>query len=105
MKKRLLAGSALAAAIAMAWAAKDPVIMTVNGVDIPLSEFEYLYHKNNLQQAVPQTVEEYAELFKLYKMKAAEGRALGLDTTADFRSEMEKYRLELAMPYMNGIAS
>ena len=105
MKKRLLAGSALAAAIAMAWAAKDPVIMTVNGVDIPLSEFEYLYHKNNLQQAVPQTVEEYAELFKLYKMKAAEGRALGLDTTADFRSEMEKYRLELAMPYMTDSTS
>lgn len=104
MKKRLLAGSALTAAIAIAWAAKDPVVMTVNGVDVPLSEFEYLYHKNNLQQVVPQTVEEYAELFKLYKMKAAEGKALGLDTTADFRSEMEKYRYELALPYMTDSA-
>ncbi len=99
MKKQLLAGSALAA-VALAWAAKDPVIMTVNGVDVPLSEFEYLYHKNNLQQAIPQSVEEYAELFKLYKIKAAEGKALGLDTTAEFRSDMEKYRLELAEPYM-----
>ena len=25
----------------------DPVIMTVNGVDVPRSEFEYSYNKNN----------------------------------------------------------
>ncbi len=34
-------------------AAKDPVIMTVNGVDVPKSEFEYLYHKNSQQQINP----------------------------------------------------
>jgi len=39
MKKQLLAGSAIAA-VALAWAAKDPVLMTVNGIDVPLPVVE-----------------------------------------------------------------
>lgn len=60
--------------MALAFAAKDPVIMTVNGVDVPRSEFEYLYNKNSQQQINPQTLEEYVEMFKLYKMKVADAR-------------------------------
>ena len=39
MKTYLLVGAGIGLC-AMAWAAKDPVIMTVNGVDVPKSEFE-----------------------------------------------------------------
>ena len=49
MKVKLLACTLLGAA-ALALAAKDPVLMKINGKDVKLSEFEYLFHKNNKQQ-------------------------------------------------------
>ena len=99
MKKLFMAGGALAA-VAACWAAKDPVIMTVNGVDVPLSEFEYLYRKNSRQQLEPQPLSEYVEMFKLYKLKVADAIADRLDTLPSFKKEMEQYRADLAAPYM-----
>ena len=99
MKNKILVGVGLSAC-AIAWAAKDPVIMTINGVDVPKSEFEYLYHKNSQQQLAPQPLEEYAEMFKVYKLKVADAKACGLDTTESFRKEMQQYRRELAAPFM-----
>ncbi len=101
MNNKILAGTALSACALIAWAAKEPVVMTVNGVDVPRSEFEYLYHKNTQQQQLdPQPIEEYAEMFKLYKMKVADALAEKLDTAASFRKEMEKYRHDLAEPFL-----
>ena len=99
MKKTVAAGLG-ACAVALAFAAKDPVIMTVNGVDVPKSEFEYLYNKNSQQQINPQTLDEYVEMFKLYKMKVADARAEGIDTTTAFLKETEQYRHDLAAPYL-----
>lgn len=99
MKKTVAAGLG-ACAIALAFAAKDPVIMKVNGVDVPKSEFEYLYNKNSQQQINPQTLDEYVEMFKLYKMKVADARAEGIDTMASFKQETEQYRHDLAAPYL-----
>ena len=87
-------------AFALALAAKEAVVMTVNGVDVPKSEFEYLYHKNSQQQMSPQPIEDYVELFKLYKLKVADARAEGLDTVETFKKEMEQYRHDLAAPYL-----
>ena len=42
MKNKLMTAVGLFGAAALAWAAKDPVLMTVNGIDVPKSEFEYL---------------------------------------------------------------
>lgn len=99
MKTTILLGAGTLAC-ALAWAAKDPAIMTVNGVDVPKSEFEYLYHKNSQQQLAPQPLEEYVEMFKNYRLKVADALAAGIDTTASFRQEMEQYRSDLAAPYM-----
>lgn len=99
MRNKILVGAGMTAFIA-AWAAKDPVVMTVNGVDVPRSEFEYLYHKNSKQQLTPQPLEEYAEMFRIYKLKVADAKASGLDTLETFRNEMAQYRRELAEPYM-----
>lgn len=46
MKSKFYVATALSIC-ALALGAKDAVIMTVNGVDVPKSEFEYLYHKNS----------------------------------------------------------
>lgn len=100
MKKKIVIPFGLAAC-GLAWAAKDPVIMTVNGVDVPKSEFEYLYNKNSKQQIEPQSLEDYVETFKVYKLKVADARAHGLDTAASYVKETMQYRDELAAPYLN----
>lgn len=101
MKKQLIAAS-LAGAAFLAITAKnaDPTLMTVAGKDVPLSEFEYLYHKNNSQQAQPQSIDEYVGMFINYKMKVADAEAAGIDTTAAFREEFTKFRNDLAEPYL-----
>lgn len=103
MKKHLIPMAAVAAAIISATAANrqsDPIVMTVNGKDIKQSEFEYLYKKNNLQQVAPQTIDEYVDMFVVYKLKVADAEAAGLDTTAAFRDEFNGYCAELSAPYM-----
>lgn len=97
--RKSLFGACLVVAMAPA-EAKDPVVMTVNGDKVLKSEFEYFYRKNARQQSEPMTPAEYAELFKVYRMKVAEAKAAGLDTVAKFRNEMERYRHELAEPYL-----
>lgn len=95
--------AAIAAAIVTATAATrqaDPVVMTVNGKDIRQSEFEYLYNKNNLQQVTPQTIDEYVDMFVVYKLKVADAEAAGIDTTAAFRDEFNGYCAELSAPYL-----
>ncbi|MDE6022969.1 MAG: peptidylprolyl isomerase, partial [Muribaculaceae bacterium] len=94
MATMLLAGGAISGF------AKDEVIMTVNGVDIPRSEFEYLYHKNQQQQIEPQTLDNYTEMFKIYKLKVADALDQKIDTLPSFRKEMEQYRYDLAEPYL-----
>ncbi|MDE5872120.1 MAG: peptidylprolyl isomerase, partial [Muribaculaceae bacterium] len=100
MNRKHIAAIAVLAASAFSASAKEEVVMTVNGVDVPRSEFEYLYHKNQQQQVDPQTLDEYAEMFKIYKLKVADALSKGLDTLPAFRKEMDQYRADLAAPYM-----
>lgn len=103
MKKKSFIISAIAcAAILSASASKntDPVVMTINGKDIRQSEFEYLYNKNNLQQLAPQTIEEYIDMFVVYKLKVADAEAAGLDKTEAFKKEFDGYCADLSRPYM-----
>ena len=100
MNRKHIAAIAVLAASAFSASAKDEVVMTVNGVDVPRSEFEYLYHKNQQQQVDPQTLDEYAEMFKIYKLKVADALSQRLDTMQAFQKEMRQYRADLAAPYM-----
>jgi len=100
MKAKLLICSLLLGTTILAFAAKDPVIMTINGKDIKLSEFEYLYNKNNQQQVEPESLEQYIERFVLYKQKVADAEAAGIDTTQAFLKEFQGYEKELSSPYL-----
>ena len=86
--------------VAFAASKKDPVLMKVDGKPVTLSEFEYMYHKNNQQQVAQQPLEKYLDMFTTYKLKVADAEAAGIDTTAAFKKEYEGYRNELAMPYL-----
>ena len=48
----------------------DPTLMKINGKDIPLSEFEYIYNKNNTNNVLDKkTLDEYVDLFVNFKLK------------------------------------
>lgn len=100
--KKIIVPIALAAVGAVLWAKapKDPVIMTIDGQPVSLSEFEYLRNKNAGQQLEEETLEQYLDRFINYKLKVTQARHEGLDTTTSFRQEYGKYRKELAQPYL-----
>lgn len=84
----------------LAVAAKDPVLMKINGKDVHLSEFEYLYNKNSQQQIEKETLDQYVERFVNYKLKVADAEAERIDTLPSFKAEFEGYRTDLAKPYL-----
>lgn len=82
----------------------DPVLMTVNNKPVKLSEFEYLYQKNNAQQLTIQPVEEYLDLFVVYKLKVADAEAAGIAENDAFVNEFAGYRRDLSEPYLTNQA-
>lgn len=104
MKKGLIFGAIIGTALA-AFAAKDPVIMRINGKDIKLSEFEYLYQKNNKQQIEKESLDQYVDRFVIYKLKVAEAEDMKLDTLQSFIKEYNGYKRELSLPYLEDAAT
>lgn len=81
-------------------ATDDPVLMTVDGHDVHVSEFVYLYQKNNNQQVRHQDLKDYLNLFIDYKLKVADAEHAGIDRTPEFQKEYGVFRKELSRPYM-----
>ncbi len=80
---------------------KDPVLLTVDGQNISLSEFEAVYKKNNRDEVVDQKdLEEYLELYINFRLKVREAEELGLDTVKKFIEELKGYQKQLAKPYL-----
>jgi peptidyl-prolyl cis-trans isomerase SurA len=75
--------------------------MTVACVDVPRSEFEYSYKKNNTDGVIDKkTVDEYDELFVNYKLKVKAALDARLDTTTSFRQEFAQYRDQQIRPVL-----
>lgn len=103
MKKRLcfvllgLIGSLLA------WSqTDDPILFSVDGTPVHVSEFNYIYSKTNGQNATysRQSVEEYLDLYVKFKLKVREARAMQLDTISQLQQELAGYRRQLADSYL-----
>ena len=80
----------------------DPVLLEINERKVTLSEFEYVYTKNNLNPQVmdPKSIDEYLELFINFNLKVYEALQLGMDTNNAFVEELGGYREQLAQPYL-----
>ncbi len=100
MKKLIVALLAGAAVMTSYAKPKDPVLMTVDGQPVTLSEFEYLYHKNADQQLEQETVEQYLQRFIDYKLKVTQARHERQDTTSEYRKDFRQYRRELSLPFL-----
>ncbi|MCC8145922.1 MAG: peptidylprolyl isomerase [Bacteroidales bacterium] len=101
MKRSVFSLILIVSSIAVFAQANDPVVMNINGKDVKMSEFEYIYNKNNNEDAIDKrTLDEYVVLFKNFKLRVAEAEAQGMDTTAAFHKELNEYRTQLARPYL-----
>lgn len=81
--------------------ANDPVLMTIGDTKVHLSEFMYVYKKNNKDQVTdPVALDNYLDLFITFKMKVKEAEEMQLDTSAAFKNELQGYRRQVAQPYL-----
>ena len=80
---------------------KDPIIMNIGGRDVTKSEFEYIWKKNNTNNVQDnKSLDEYVNLFINFKLKVAEAKAQGIDTTKSFINELSGYRRQLIAPFL-----
>ncbi|WKN31020.1 peptidyl-prolyl cis-trans isomerase [Porifericola rhodea] len=66
-------------------------------------DFLYIYQKNNQDVAaneLNQSVRNYLELYINFKLKVKEAYLANFDKTSKFQAEYQKYRQQLAKPYM-----
>lgn len=82
---------------------QDPIILTLGGTKVPLSEFLYVYKKNNDKQDgvySESSLKEYLDLYTNFKLKVMYAQEKGMDTATSFVKELEGYRKQLAQPYL-----
>ncbi|GAB1416453.1 peptidylprolyl isomerase [Paludibacter sp.] len=75
--------------------------MEINNKPVLKSEFEYIYNKNNSNNALDKkSLDEYVDLFVNFKLKVEEAKTHGIDTTKAFKDELNGYRDQLIKPYL-----
>ncbi len=84
------------------FAQNDPVLMTIGGEKITKSEFESVYHKNNVQKDTinKNSLNEYLDLYVNFRLKVKEAEEIKLDTSSSFINELSGYRKQLSQPYL-----
>lgn len=82
--------------------ADDPILFTVEGKPVRVSEFKYIYAKTNGAEAdySRASLEEYLDLYIKFKLKVQKARDLQLDTIQQLQQELEGYRRQLADSYL-----
>lgn len=99
MKKRLIL--AFGILLSLNSIAQDNAVMEIDGKKVTKSEFLQIYLKNNpTPKYDKQSLDEYMELFKKFKLKVAEAEALGYDTIPKLKKELAGYRKQLSQPYL-----
>lgn len=83
-----------------AFAQKNEPILIIGDNQYPEGEFWYVYNKNKHLPSFNESPEEFSERFINYKLKVVEAVSQGLDTTASFVNEYNKYIDELKASYL-----
>ena len=80
----------------------ESAIMSIDGKEVMISEFEYFLNKNRKSQEPlsKKELKEYSNLFLNFKLKVAAAERAGLDTTATFIEEFTLYRNMQAEEYL-----
>jgi len=99
MMKTTILLAVLLLSVSVAAQIKETPLLKIGDNVIPKEEFEYIYAKNNSAAQLPISKKEYLELFVNYKLKVAEGKGMGIDTTKQYENESSYYFDELSRPY------
>lgn len=78
------------------------VVATIDGREIKSDEFLYAFNKNRPADSpiVLDSLEIYLNQFINFKLKVGAARKMGLDTTSEFRQELEGYISQIKKPYL-----
>lgn len=82
----------------------DGLFRLKDGISVLSDEFEYAYQKNNFnndQANTKKDIEEYLDLYIIFKQKVQAAKSLGMDTTQVFLTEFNSYKESLANSYIN----
>ena len=82
---------------------KDPVLFTIAGQPVLVSEFDYIYNKNNGKDAdySKKSLTDYLNLYTKFKLKVQAARDMHVDTIPALIKELEGYRQQLTSNYLN----
>jgi peptidyl-prolyl cis-trans isomerase SurA len=102
MRVFILFGISLICSIGLFSQVEDPVLFYVNENPVHVSEFEYIYNKNNGDNAdySKESIEEYLDLYIKFKLKVERAKEMGLDTVKVLQNELAGYRKQLADSYL-----
>ncbi|MCU0454743.1 MAG: peptidylprolyl isomerase [Bacteroidales bacterium] len=92
----------LSVLLTSATVAQDPaarVLMTVAGDRVTAGEFLRMYRKS-LEPGQEGDIDSYLQLYVNFKLKVADAKSEGIDTTRTFRNELNGYRTQLAQNYL-----
>ncbi|MCC6816777.1 MAG: peptidylprolyl isomerase [Saprospiraceae bacterium] len=81
----------------------EPVIFSIDGKPVGVSEFEYIYNKNNGKEAnySKASLDEYLNLYIKFKLKVQAAKDMKLDTIPALIKELDGYRQQLTTNYLN----
>jgi peptidyl-prolyl cis-trans isomerase SurA len=83
--------------------ADNRVLFTVGGDKVTVSDFQYVYNKNNVNNQADyseKSLRDYLALYENFRLKVKEAEALKLDTIPSLNTELEGYRKQLAKSYL-----
>ena len=82
--------------------AQDKELFSIGDEVVSISEFKYIYEKNNREKAdySEQSLNEYLELYINFKLKVHKAKELGYDDSASYKAELQGYRQQLADSYI-----
>jgi peptidyl-prolyl cis-trans isomerase SurA len=85
-----------------AFAQKDETLFTIGSTPVSVSEFEYIYKKNNGTDAnfSEASLKEYLDLYANFKMKVQRAKDVQLDTIDALKRELAGYRQQLSRNYL-----
>jgi peptidyl-prolyl cis-trans isomerase SurA len=92
----------LLSCIALTAQKNDPILFSVEGVPVRVSEFDYIYSKTNGDKAnySKASLEEYLDLYVKFKLKVHKAKELKIDTIQELQQELDGYRRQLADSYL-----
>ncbi len=100
MSRILIFGLLILLQVATVFGQSNKPILVIDDNEYSAAEFWYVYNKNKHLPSFNETPEEFSDRFINYKLKVVEAVNQGLDTTASFISEYNKYADELKASFL-----